>query len=298
MPVIDSFTTTIERFEETKQRYLKLLVSDFNKTLAKARDKKYVTEMLASIEERNRFFMEDLYYVTIIFKFEQQFRFGEDINIIQDSLLFVQKQFLEAETLYQNGVRTREAKAKTFLHRVFRFGKGENPQEIRRTPFVTEHKPGKMYINRVLIRHMAKNEFLEHLKSHQSESEGLVVIPDMPVPKSKSYSKNQQVIAIHYILRQLNLKEGKGNVSQTDIARFIHLLSGIPAPEDDNMDNSNIYKACKSFLKHSEEKNIQDLEFVLEKFKKVAKGSDNLTSIVGKIEAEIKDNKRDLKFNI
>ena len=298
MPVIDSFTTTIERFEETKQRYLKLLVSDFNKSLAKARDKKYVTEILASIEGSNRFFMEDLYYVTIIFKFEQQFRFGEDINIILDSLLFVQNHFLAAESLYQKGVRAREAKAKTLFHRVTRLFKSENPEEIRQIPLVTEYKPGKMYINRVLIRHMAKNEFLEHLKNHQSESEGLVVVPDMPAPKSKSYSKNQQVIAIHYILRHLNLKEGKGNVSQTDIARFIHLLSGIPAPEDDNMDNSNIYKACKSFLKHSEEKNIQDLEFVLEKFKKVAKGSENLSSIVGKIEAEIKDNKRDLRLNI
>jgi hypothetical protein len=84
--------------------------------------------------------------------------------------------------------------------------------------------------------------------------------------KNHEFTRSRQVLAMFYLFKSIGINP-RFDISVTALAKFAHLLSGMPY---ENADNSSIYKLMKKLpdLK-SENYLVEDLEFVKKHFEMV-----------------------------
>ena len=101
--------------------------------------------------------------------------------------------------------------------------------------------------------------------------------PEITTEKNRDYTTARQVLAVHYIMEFLQVK----NVDATEKARFIQFLTGKETGAK-AIQNTNIYKKIKSPLSTDEKTLLEDLQFVRIYFEKLG-----LTEIAKAITNEI-----------
>lgn len=125
-----------------------------------------------------------------------------------------------------------------------------------------------------------QNEKTTKLKSEKNEK----------LKNNTEYTQSRQVLAIYYFL--IYLKIENAFLNKADFGRLIHLFSGVDLPIAENgsekLDNSVLYKKVKSLFGKTDKASFQDLQFVLNHFKKLSTNkSDGINEIIGLIEKDI-----------
>ncbi|MFN8284548.1 MAG: hypothetical protein U0U67_15100 [Chitinophagales bacterium] len=114
--------------------------------------------------------------------------------------------------------------------------------------------------------------FLKNSKTNNSK--------ELPNTTNKQFTTARQVLAIHYLLNEIN-DNIYNTTSKTEIARFIQFLTG-KEPSTELINNTTIYKKVKQVFSQNEITLENDLKFIRNYFEKL-----NLQNIVNQINKEI-----------
>jgi hypothetical protein len=119
-----------------------------------------------------------------------------------------------------------------------------------------------------LIEHFLKNN-----KTMQSTM-------DLPEKNNKEFTTARQVLAIHYLLKEID-EDNYRNIDKTEIARFIQFLTGRETGAK-VITNTNIYKKITSLYSKNDKTLEDDLQFVRNFFEKIG-----LQNIANQLSTEI-----------
>lgn len=259
--------TDLNKFhKETSERYYKMLLTVYKHRMSLAFDKAYaLNEFLKHSKAVLVFRFEEGYFANILQQLLHDYRIGKDLG-------------LSIKLIRKNNNNVNDNFEISFIDLNIEQEEQETTEEkisiqdnyVDLTDYSDEH------IIRIFSKYMAYNEFYKYLEnenlelsSHSFEVQK-PIITDESNDKKKDFTTARQVIAVHYLLKYVNVR----NVDKTEIARFIQFLTG------KNLDN--IYKKLQNPFKVNDKALNEDLRFVRNYFERL-----NLTEIVKMINNEI-----------
>lgn len=127
------------------------------------------------------------------------------------------------------------------------------------------------------------NQLLEYKHAKSSQ----VVEPERKLTNPK-FTLHRQCLAMYYLLKYSNVKLKVG-VNDTDVARFIQLVTG-RGNDSTEIRNTSTYKVYRKIFNKEDKRNYQDLVFIKPYFEKLG-----LSEIVKMIDNDMDINKKEKK---
>lgn len=286
-----------EHFDKIKDSILDKLKVDFNHRSFNARSQdKFLAKELKVLQNTDTYNLETFGRI-LLNQFEEHYAVGSKKirNIIEDFAPFTMDSKEEWIKRYNNAIENNETE---FSH-LGSIQEGNlilamsvwqkenldfetNPDKNPFCFFDLTIKQGKYYFEK-LAKYQALHDY--KLFVANSESNSKAHSEEQDTYQARNYTINRQIIALKYLLIELGLEMKSNN--NTDLARFIHLLS---AKEFTDISNSTIYKKLKSF-NTSDKKELNDYNFVINRFESLnASPGSALDNVVRKLKGDIEKN--------